>query len=72
MSRPEARDVILTEIFVHRDSGQGSTPTPTDVDASAATTGGLPSWVVPTGGLVLALGIGYGLHKITSRDTSPR
>ena len=72
MTRPEAREIILMELFTRRDEGSAAVPTPTDSTASAAQTGGIPDWLYPVGGLVLALGIGYGLHKVTSRGTSPR
>lgn len=71
MTRAEARDIILDEIFASRDEGVAETPVP-QRDTVSAKQSAIPSWLLPTGGLLLALGLGYGVHKLTSRDTSPR
>lgn len=72
MTRPEAREIIIMELFAREDEGSAEVPTPKDRATSATQLDGVPDWVYPVGGLVLALGIGYGLHKVTSRGTNPR
>jgi hypothetical protein len=67
MTRAEAREIVLDEIYANREAGEAETPMPSE-DASAASTESASGWagiVVP---VVLAIAVGYGVHALTSRD----
>ena len=69
MTRPEAREIVLDEILSSKDEGLGNIPN-TPQDTVSAQKGGIPSWLVPVGGLLVAVGVGYGIHRFTSQDTN--
>jgi len=70
LTRPEAREMILDEILSSKDEGLGNIPT-TPSDAASAQGNGMSKWLLPAGGLLVAVGLGYGIHRLmASQDTN--
>lgn len=63
MTRPTARSIILDEAFPLRHQAPAEVPKPEEMATVAQE--GLPNWVLPTGGIVLALGLAYVIHSQT-------
>lgn len=63
MTRPTARSIILDEAFPLRHQAPADVPKPEEMATVAQE--GLPNWVLPTGGIVLALGLAYVIHSQT-------
>ena len=67
MTRAEAREIVLDEIYANRESGEAETPIPSE-DASVASTESASGWTSIVVPVVLAIAVGYGVHALTSRD----
>ena len=63
MTRPTARSIVLDELFPLGDRSSAEVPKPEDLAVVAQE--GLPSWVAPTVGITLALGVAYVIHSRT-------
>jgi hypothetical protein len=71
LSRSEARDIILDEIFTAHTEGSAEIPTPSNV-APAETADSLPGIALTIGTVAASVGLGYALHRSTLRDTNQR
>ena len=70
MSRAVARDIVLDEILADKDTGFARIPSP-KLGALAAESDVYSVWEISIG-LICAVALGYGVHRITSQSTNPQ